>query len=241
MSDSTQSLYPEKIRIWKNLLMTSAVQAVPIEAPYDFANAWNTAPVIPTPFTVVVSGTNANNAGYASGTTARYQITMMGARGESLPYTGPAAVAVGTPAKAIVITLTAPPIDKVVAYKIYRQLGGAGTYQLIGWADPVRFPEVGFVDDGWVAQSTTVPPGASTQEGDTFMSAGLLPSIQGGNAAQSGGVVETIQTSGVNGTKINIYEDGTLMLYPCETLTFWLQAAPTGGGTAEIGVEWDEE
>lgn len=178
------------------------------------------------PVTATLSGTNAGGAGYADGNTVSYQITVMGAVGETLPSAGTASLGVGTPRKQV--NLVWNPVTYAVGYRVYRQLNGAGSYLLIA-----ETPSLSFTDDAYAAQTGT-PPGSNTAEGDSFGE--KWDPITASPGGRSHGILHVAADLGA----VASFGDGEMVLQPGEN--FVVDFAPDIG-TVKVSaqIDWEED
>lgn len=229
----TDSLYPMKVAILKNRQFTSAGIAKAIGEEPPTMNIWTGQSAM----TVVATGTNASNAGYAAGNTVRYKIAAVGARGETIPFaTLLAPVSVGTPAKSMAITFPMLPVPNAVAYKIYRQLNAAGNYVLIAWLDPILAHYDGFIDDGYLGHAASQPSVTEAAEHESFMYGYIWPATVG-----TGVMVDGVLSAGAGTSTTDLqYADGSIMMHAGDTLCF-IPDPPVVAMALDVAVEWDEE
>lgn len=175
-------------------------------------------------FTTAVNATTASGTGYSASQTVQYKITSVGVVGESLPSTATGSLNVGSPKKQVVLTWL--PITYAIAYNIYRQIGGAGSFVYIGTTS-----EFTFTDDAYAAQAGT-PPGANTTEGGSYMQAIMPPT------SVVGGRVLSTYVYGANLPEEFLENTDHLYLLPGETISVDFLADKAS--LATVSIDWEE-
>lgn len=178
------------------------------------------------PLTRTLSGTNATGTGYADGNTVAYRITAVGPLGETLPATATATLAVGTPRKQVLVEWN--PITFAASYRVYRQLNGAGNFELVGTTSSLSF-----TDDAYTAQTGVVPPGANTTDGESFMER-----WDGTSVVANGGRTILSLPAGADSFVNADGDSEEYLLLPGETLI--IEVDPNTSTSVSVIVEWDE-
>lgn len=226
ISTSGSSTSNVDIRLKKNVLYGASTTFTADQAPSNPSTDWGA--TVPTP---TVTANNATGTGYALNTTLAYEITALGAIGETQASTTSGTVNSGTPAKQI--SLSWPSLTYAKAYNIYRQTGGAGTYVYIGTSDTNSFT------DNAITATAAVPPGSNTAEGESFMS--VAEDLAPGNpgfTSNTGKTISCIRMS-ATGSWQEIYYSNELVLQPGENLMISATPGTNGLFTTAI-VEWEE-
>lgn len=187
-----------------------------------------------------LSGSAANNSGYADNDLVRYKVTALGARGETDEGSFiTSQLDVSSPAEGVTVQV-AEPIPWARAYRVYREINTSGIYALVAEVDAWTFNRNGFVDDGYYGSAGDNPPGADTAEHASFMIARSYTAVSGyaaGNIIHQG-IIDARQA------QVELeFEKGELMVLPGESIGV-VSISQKSGSTSWVmncDITWEEE